>query len=149
MARASRESVYAALFALGSSLTWVNCFGQSVQPAESSRRVQQWDSINKPAFLQVEHRESLSQVTNLPTKLTLKAEWWFYISDGEDANAVPTTTVNNLVDAVEKAIGIIPNIPQTLGGLVHHCWIDGEVLRVAGDIGGQGVVIVPVALLCP
>ena len=37
----------------------------------------------------------------------------------------------------------------TLGGLVHHCWISGKVFKEQGDLDGQALLVVPIAILVP
>ena len=38
---------------------------------------------------------------------------------------------------------------MTLGGLVHHCFIDGKVFKDPGDLDGQALIIVPITVLAP
>jgi len=37
----------------------------------------------------------------------------------------------------------------SLGGMVDHCWVEGETLKDPGDLDGQGLIIVPLNILLP
>lgn len=60
-----------------------------------------------------------------------------------------------LAESVENAfspeVGDGPGGTQTLGGLVSHCWIEGDSHWVVGDIdpGGQGMLTIPVRIMIP
>ena len=44
-----------------------------------------------------------------------------------------------------------PGYPKrlTLGGLVHHCYIDGSVFKDPGDIDAQAMMVIPILMLVP
>lgn len=142
---ATREQVYGALFALAQTVNWGSTF------AYTSRRVRLWDDIpSVPALCQGEHAETVTQATRLPARRTLTAEWYIYHRAGKDPNAIPATLNNQILDAVEAALAPAPGFEtQTLGGLVHHCWIDGNILKVPGDIDGDALMVVPIHILWP
>jgi hypothetical protein len=63
---------------------------------------------------------------------------------------VPTERLNDYLDALEAVLRPAPGQPtQTLGGLVHHCFIDGEILKVPGDDDGQGMAVIRITILVP
>lgn len=151
----SREAIYSALFALvsqgeGQPGKITGAGGETLQ--YTSRRVKLFGDLPaQPALCQAEHGETYAQATNLPYKRTFTASWLIYHAVG-DPNAVPSTTTNNLLDALETAITPYPNNPgfrQTLGGLVHHCFINGKVFRESGDLDGQALLVVPISILVP
>ncbi len=159
MTDVTREQVYGALFALISQgegqpgrITWGS--GQTL--AYTSRRVRLWDSLPaQPALCQAEHDETYAQATRLPYKRVWTASWLIYHKAGSDPNAVPTQTSNPLLDAVEVALQPAPTDPgfpeprNTLGGLVHHCFISGKIFKDPGDLDGQALIIVPITMLVP
>ncbi len=64
------------------------------------------------------------------------------------------TIFHPLIQAVESAIETPDDFAQgtlTLGGLVSHCWVEGEGLLVSPDIddNGQGMATLPVQILVP
>lgn len=144
---ATREPIYAALFALGETIKWG--FGDTF--AFTARRVKLWDDISEfPALCQGEHGEAITQTTRMPSKRTFMAEWYIYHRVGKDPNAVPAKTNNEILDAIEAVLKpAAGQETQTLGGLVHHCWIDGNILKVPGDIDGDGLIVVPIHILVP
>lgn len=150
-----REAVFEALFALVSEgeglpgrVTWNQ--GQDGF-AYTSRRVRPWDDVPaQPALMQAEHEEELAQVSGLPPKRTLKAAWMVYHQAGADSAAIPAIVTNQVLDALEAALA--PDDPSgacTLGGLVHHCFLDGKVFKASGDLDGQALVVAPITLLLP
>lgn len=143
----TREQVYGALIALSAGLTWDS-------PARGfayrSRRLQLWEDVaQKPALMQVEHSEVFTQARNLPSRRVFSAEWWVYHEAGASPDAIPATENNLILDAIEAAFPSEPDMAQTLNGLVHHCWIDGKIMKVAGDLDGQSMIVVPIAILVP
>lgn len=76
----------------------------------------------------------------------------FYIYTDATNVADPSSLLNGLLDAVQEALRA-PLFPapgrQTLGGLVHNCWINGEIFKDPGDLDNDGMAIVPVKILVP
>lgn len=150
----NREAILGALFALGQSIQWDS-------PARgwvtTSRRVKLFSDVPdelQPALFQAEHGEVTSQTSNMPYKWVLKAEWIIYQCTGNDPNAVPAIENNKILDAVQAAFAPQPSDPgypkrNTLGGLVHHCYIDGSVFKDPGDIDNQGMMVIPILMLVP
>lgn len=152
----SREAIYSALFALvsdgeGQPGKITGADGETL--LFTSRRVKLFDDVpSQPALCQAEHGETYAQATNMPYKRTFSASWLLYHDVGKDPNAVPSTTTNNLLDAIDAAITPYPSNPgfrQTLGGLVYHCFISGKVFRESGDLDGQALMVIPITLLIP
>jgi hypothetical protein len=57
---------------------------------------------------------------------------------------LPAIALNQLVDAIELALSPGPAFEeQTLGGLVSHCRIVGEIETDEGVLGDQAVAIIP------
>lgn len=153
---ANREEVFQALFARASTVDW------GVDPASKkfktlSRRVKLFSDVpsgQQPACYQAEHNETSMQKTNLPYKRIWEAQWIIYHAVG-DPKAVPTIENNLILGAVEAALAPLPSDPgfldqrNTLGGLVHHCFIDGTIFKDPGDIDNQGMIVVPIKLLVP
>lgn len=59
-----------------------------------------------------------------------------------------------LIEAVEAALEPDPSDSfgtVSLGGLVRHCWIEGDGVLIPGDIdpNGQGMATLPVSILIP
>ena len=157
MTQPAREDIFNALFALVSSGEGQ---GGVVQWADggafvfTSRRVKDFSDLTgqQPALCQAEHSESINQTTKLPYTRTFKVKWVIYHQAGANSGSVPSTTNNNILDALEAAIAPPPyqqDECQTLGGLVYHCFVDGEVFRDPGDLDGQALMIVPITILAP
>lgn len=148
MTTATREAVATALFVLLVS---------SGDYKYSSRRLTMPDqvaNVSMPALFQVEHKEMHAKGKLItPAYRVLQIDVWIYIAVGTDQNATPITTLNNLIDAIDpNSDGVLKPSPmngrQTLGGLVADCYINGEVVKVPGDIGnGMGAAIIPIEVV--
>ncbi len=142
---ASREAIYTALF---------NRLSAAAAFKTKSRRVKLWSDVNaadKPALFLAQRGESYKQGNEAtPQRVTLKADVIIYTNVGKDPNVIPSTSLNDLVDAVDAALaGDVVTGRQTLGGLVSHCWIEGDILLEPGDLDGDGLAVIPVRILIP
>ncbi|TWB20669.1 hypothetical protein FBZ89_10668 [Nitrospirillum amazonense] len=139
----AREDIHAALFA---RLTAAAPF------ATASRRVRLWNDLSpaqQPALFLMSRGEEVTRRDTLPAHRVLRVDILLYAQapDDETAGAV---VLNPLLDAVEAALRPPPGQDkQTLGGLVHDCWIEGQVTTDEGALGSQAVAIVPLHLLIP
>lgn len=148
----TREQIFQALFALASTVTW----GSAQSFAYTSRRVKLWDDLPaQPALCQAEHEESSTQATRLPYLRTFKAAWLIYHTTGKDKGSAPTIVNNQILDGIQAVLAPSPSDPGwpderlTLGGLVHHCFIDGTIFKDPGDLDDQALMVVPITLLVP
>src|SRR3546814_11434523 len=72
---------------------------------------------------------------SLPYKTTLEANWIIYHATGKDKKAIPAIENNLIIKGVRIALEPKLNDPgfldrrNTLGGLVHHCFISGRIFR--------------------
>lgn len=144
-----RNKIFRALYDLSEKLTWGN--NQKFQTR--SRRLMHFDKVDanmQPAFFQTEHAETTTVTRGNPWKQVWGASWVIYLASGKDSSAIPADDVNDLIDALEALL------PQdevsgrfTLGGLVYDCYIEGETIKIPGDIDDQGMIVIPLKLLIP
>jgi hypothetical protein len=139
-----REEIIEALFQLALNAATFNT---------SNRRLQLWSKVASfPAlFIQtVGTHYAPREVRGLPPKRTITAELWVYTDVGKDPNANPEEALNDIIDAIETAISpqIVGGV-QTLGGLVSHAWIEGEIEQFPGVLDGIAKAIIPVKILIP
>lgn len=148
MTTATREQVALALLSLLTS---------SAQYNYTSRRLRMPDqmaNVAKPALFQIEHKEThVKGKLITPAYRILHVDVWIYIAIGTDPNSTPITTLNTLIDAIDPdSGGVLKPSPmngrQTLGGLVTDCYVNGEIVKVPGDIGnGMGAAIIPIEVV--
>jgi hypothetical protein len=141
----NRETIVSALFALVSA---------SAPFATASRRLRLWSSVpssEKPALFLAERGDNYVRGSeSVPEAVTLQLEIYIYIDAGKDQSIVPASALNPLIDAVDAALAPSPLTGlQTLGDLVSHCWIEGKIMKDAGDLDGDGVAVIPVRILVP
>lgn len=150
-----RELIWAALFALLQAIPadlFVTTSRQHTQPPALDPEMQ-------PACFLVQARETRTpRPAGLPVKLTLNGFIIVYfqapaplIDEIGQETVVGGTQLNALLLAIDTAL-MPDNLATgklTLGGLVEHCWIEGDVDMDTGIYSQQGAAIVPVKMLVP
>lgn len=135
-----RETAYAALFNLVAAIPGIKT---------CTRRLKHWQDVAKedqPALYMEHTGEVASPVRGQPTRIVLEVNLWLYVnSEGEPVGPL----LSPLLDAIQDAFAPKNDGDHTLtlGGLVHHCWIEGQTQIFEGDLGEEAVAIVPVKLL--
>jgi hypothetical protein len=148
----TRETIISALMAKLAAAVFSSPVNGKTGFVTISRRLKLWSDTPKsqrPALFVTEHHEQVSwQSETLPPKTTLRFDLFIYIDSG-DVNTVPAISLNIIMDALEAALKPAPGEGdrQTLGGLVSHCRIDGEILKDPGDLDGDGLLWAPLKVL--
>lgn len=156
-----RELIFSTLFAITEGVRW-NIGTQQApiyqQFNTRTRRIQLFSDVpdkEQPWLGQSEHSENITQISRMPYKAVLGAQWVVYHVTGKQPKAVPTCRNNLILDALQNALAPkvtdpgYPDERNTLGGLVYHCYIEGEIFKDPGDIDNQGMLIVPIKILVP
>lgn len=140
MNRASRESIFAALFAQLQTIPSLQTCSRTTQQIESM----QPEAL--PAGFQMQGKQTTVYRGDVPTRAELTATWALYgLSNDPD---VPSSSVlNDLVDAACAAIAPQGPLKQTLGGLVEYAAIDGDIEIYEGLLGNRAVALVPIKLI--
>lgn len=109
---------------------------------------------SQPACFIHDAGESTTRTTELgPSKEVLKPEIILYSHCGPDD--VPSTVMNRSIAAFLAAtVATGRDLAlfggrQTLGGIVSHCYVDGETLKFPGEQDNQNVAILPLRILGP
>jgi hypothetical protein len=140
----SRETIVSALFNLALTATTFNTNG---------RRLLLWSKVASFPALFVQSTGTHyppREARGLPPKRTIMAELWVYTDVGKDPNANPEQALNDIIDAIEVALApnVVSNV-QTLGGIVSHAWIEGDIEQFPGVLDGIAKAIIPVKILVP
>lgn len=121
-----------------------------------SRRVELFsDCPAQPACYQAEHGDVVSQITGMPYKTILEAKWIIYQNVASDPNLLGAVENNLIIEGCYRALAPRPDDPgflyerNTLNGLVHHCFISGNLFKDPGDLDSQGMMVIPIKLLVP
>jgi hypothetical protein len=136
-----REDIFAALFALVSA---------AADFETATRRIKVYSAVasgQQPALLQIELGEKWIAPPGMPPVVSLSCAIFIYCEQADPTAAV-SSILNPLLDAVTNAIAPDPFADeyQTLGGLVTHCRIAGDV-KIAEGLSGQCEAILPVEIL--
>lgn len=140
----SREQVYLALF---NQIKNFPAIASSMKTF--TRRLKLWTTVAKedqPALFMEQGGEVTTPVPKgLPPGHVFEVNFWVYVNTNEDA-AGPV--LNPILDAIDKALAPAPGAEfQTIGGLAHHCWIEGQTQIFEGNLGDEAVAIIPVKIL--
>lgn len=137
----SRETAYIGLFQwLQNNLSSFRTF---------TRRLKHWEDVqpeDQPALYMAVGNESRTIVRGQPPRITLTTELWVYVKTDENPAA---EVLNPLLDEIDSALQPANDGDHvlTLGGLVHHCWIEGDTQIFEGNLGDEAVAIIPVKML--
>lgn len=147
---ATREPIYAALWALVSGDP--RC--QSVF-ATMGRYEQHFENVSglvMPALFLFQKGETWQMAgKGIPPKRTLRCHFIAYTDTGDPTAALPSTAINTLMDVLDDVIAKPANgsFVQTLGGLVEHVYIEGEIAEAEGLLQSKSIFVVPVTMLIP
>lgn len=145
-----RKQVYTALFDLVKSAAW----GTGQHFLFSSRRIKHPKDITssmQPCLFQEVPKNNVTQVTGQPYKQKWFVKLLICHQAGLDPAAIPSDTNDEIIDAIFETLkpkGFYED-KQTLGGLVHHCFIDGTIEALDGALDGQALIFIPITILVP
>ena len=152
------EEVFQTLFERMAEMSWTSVTGKKVKLITTSRRVKLFADVpfdQQAAGFQAEHGEISEQKTGLPYKTVLEANWIIYQCVGNSKSQLGAIENNRILQSARKVLSPKPQDVgffekrNTLGGLVHHCFISGRIFKDPGDIDGQGMLVIPIKLLVP
>lgn len=137
------EPIYAALFGRVSGIAGLKT---------RSRKLKHWADVpakQQPALYMSQAGETPEQTRGLPAKWRLKAELYLYVNPGEGRDVIPAQVMNPMLADIRAALAPDNVVSKvcTLGGLVSHCWISGEVEVYDGVLGDQAVALIPIEIL--
>jgi hypothetical protein len=152
------ELILSTLAALMAQVRWTRSDMTVHQFALTSRRVRLWADVPAdlwPACFQAEWHDETAQTTNLPYKWIFTVNWLVYQNTAKDPTVSGAIENNCILNGIRAVIAPKPSDPgyldkrNSLGGLVHHCFISGRVFKDPGDIDSEGLMIIPIKLLVP
>ena len=103
-----------------------------------------------PALYLVEHSEMHGpRGSDAPALVEINCEAWIFTRAGADANAIPVSILNTLIDGIERCFYPTPlGFWQNLGLRgVAYCRIEGEIQKDPGHNGQIAGAIVPIKLV--
>jgi hypothetical protein len=145
-----REAVYAALWALVSGDARVQAAFRTL--SRYTRHFEETDGHLMPALFQLQKSETWQQVgRGIPPKRTLNCHFLVYTNTAAPAEQLPSTALNVLLDVLDDVLAKPANgsYVQTLGGLVNHVYIEGEIQIAEGLLQPKSIVAIPITMLIP
>jgi len=156
---ATREAVFSALLTKVAASAGFVTSGRRIELVPGAPTPQVATPVAQPAIFLFEDNETTKQSNYGPTVIrTWRVQLWVWCQiPAGPTLGVPDTTIagatilNPLIDAIEVALAGGPMGPETLGGLVRRVWIEGETVKVPGDLNpdGQCVAMIPVSIMVP
>ena len=75
----------------------------------------------------------------------------YFATASASQTSLPATQCNNGLDIIDNVLNtnLNPSNTQTLGGLVNHVYLEGEVQIAEGLLQQVSIVEVPVTILVP
>lgn len=152
----TREPIYVALWNLVADAAGV--VTQFVTTGRYLIPIMDLPADKMPALFLIEHGEQwLRAGKGIPGKRTLHCSFVMYAHSAGQPQDYPATLVNNMMDVLDNVLERPGNPPnptavQTLGGLVEHVYIEGEVKIIEGQLGAgenASVLVVPITILIP
>lgn len=142
----SRESIYAALFALASGNADFTTTGRRL------KNILDMQPSEFPAFFQVQVTEEWKQdLGPMPPVGNLHVEWWVYVCDTDQAVS-HDEQLNPLIDSVLASIGLPPRFNpanQTLNGAVESVRLEGKVDYAEGALDDRAFARIPLVIKLP
>jgi hypothetical protein len=133
-----REDVFKALEKLLEAVPGIRTFGRRLVP---------WADVppsEQPALFMLCAGQTVTvEGCGMPPKRSLPVTLYLYNQNEDPAQQ------NDLLDAIEAALEPRGEETVTLGGLVSHCRIEGEIETDEGLLDTQAVAIIPVSILVP
>lgn len=149
----SRETIYAALWAMTAPLGPAAGSPIFKVAPSYSRRLVMYDKLaaeDTPALFQVQTGEAPHKETGKPPLLCLKADWLLVTDVGGDADLIPSSVFNPIIDALEACLIPKPGYDrQTLGGLVYDARWTGEVATSEGVLGTKAISFMGIQVFVP
>ena len=144
----AREVVATALFNLLKA-TQVNSAAAFVTTGQNPKIWSNTTPGDQPAMYLIDVGETVvqNQAYGL-SKYVLHFEILVYVRADASPLAIPATQLRTLRDAIDAQMqSVPPGERQTLGGVVYHAWIEGDVLVDTGILDKQCVIMIPVKVL--
>jgi hypothetical protein len=115
------------------------------------RKLKLWADVpptQQPAAFIRRVRDIPEQKRGVPAKWRLYREIYLYVHDTVNA---PGDKLDDLLDSIVN-VTLASDHPSkdsvcTLGGLVEHCWVFGEIQIDDGALDNQAVAIIPIEIL--
>jgi hypothetical protein len=146
----ARETIYAKLFSVLQGAANFQTVSRKYTPATNLTDGQ------CPALFMVQVKERYHHSpTNLPPLNTLHVDVVVVVSvptmtepTGAET-VIPASLLNPVLDGIDAALQTDnPSTNQfTLGGLVKHCYIEGEIMTDEGTMAPKAMAVVPIEIL--
>jgi hypothetical protein len=119
-----------------------------------SRFLQNWSDVapaEQPAMFLTMGTQNNNKQRGLKNKWMLNFNLFIYVNTTNLNNIIPATMMNPILDQVDKMFtpDDIADYVLTLGGLVSHAAIQGDVQTDEGLLGAQAFAVVPIEILVP
>lgn len=144
MAAATREQIAVALAAKldTAAIPEIKTFSRILNSPENTA------AISQPALFLYQVGDPYDNEEGRPPIRRLHFNAEIYTNRGSDAEKIPDTQMNEILDLIDEALAPSPiSWFQDLGGLVSHAWIAGQIVRFPANDGAQSIAVVPIEVM--
>ena len=151
LTHSTRNAVFTALFNLAKTIPPPLTYSAWKTTSQFLKQFDEVPAADQPALFLFRGPQHATQEKAFGvTKWKWRAFLWIYFrTEGyKTSSTYPDQFTDDFLDKLEQTFMPDPqNGVQNLGGLIHHCWIDGAIYFDSGLTDGQGVVVVPISIL--
>jgi hypothetical protein len=148
----TREPIYVALWNLLIQTTEQAGLPPWVMSSRYARHFDDVDVTQMPALFMVESGEGWSKAgKGVPAERVLKCHLLMYCSSAAPDALLPATLINDFLDVLDTIVEQpgVPSNAQTLGGLVDHVYITGEIEIAEAYLQEKSIVVIPLEIMIP
>lgn len=121
-----------------------------------SRKFIDWDQLSaaqRPSLCLWEGGETIGYANEVGQTVLMRNNAIIALDPTQEPTKTPIGELDDLIDKIDSVLKPSTGIDQaqgrqTLGGLVYHCRIQGEIIKASGDGGSNiSVLIVPINVM--
>lgn len=134
---------------------WLSVASGNLQGFEEhSRKLKMFDAaMSKPAVFLTDHGESVIATSRVGTRSTRQMSLIVYHDAARiNSDCIPADEDEAIIKAVRETLR--PRYDDfgypetnTLGNLCERCRIEGQIVKVPGDIDGEAMIVIPITVL--
>lgn len=147
---ATREPIYSALWQIVSFDPRIAAVFATT--SRSTRHFEDVSAEEMPALFMLQKRETWQRPgKGISPKRTLMAHFLCYQYNAAPNQNFNATGINALMDVIDDVLTTVnnPGNTQTLGGLVEHVYIEGDVEIADALLQEKSIFVVPLTILIP
>ena len=137
------------------SLALIDLLKTATKFVTVGRKFTDWDQITaaqRPALFLWERGETIAYQNEVGQVVTMHDDAIICLDPSPEPTRDPISDIDALLDELDRVLAPTTGMDQamgrqTLGGLVYHCRIQGEIVKASGDVSNISLLIVPINVM--